>query len=42
MWVDNIKMNLAEIGGCGVDWIYLALDRNRFKVLAKRKINLPC
>jgi hypothetical protein len=23
-WVDNIKMNLREIGWVGIDWIYLA------------------
>jgi hypothetical protein len=25
-WVDNIKMDLTEIGWDGVDWIYLAQD----------------
>jgi hypothetical protein len=29
-WVDNIKMNLGEIGWSGVDWIYLAEDRNKW------------
>jgi hypothetical protein len=27
-WVDNIKMDLREIGGGGVDWIDLAQDRD--------------
>jgi hypothetical protein len=27
-WVDNIKMDLLEIGWGGVDWIGLAQDRN--------------
>jgi hypothetical protein len=26
-WVDDIKMNLAEIGWGGMDWINLAQDR---------------
>jgi hypothetical protein len=26
-WVDNIKMNLPEIGWCGMDWIHLAQHR---------------
>jgi hypothetical protein len=26
-WVDNIKMDLREIGGGGMDWIDLAWDR---------------
>jgi hypothetical protein len=29
IWVDSIKMNLADIGWRGVDWIGLAQDRNR-------------
>jgi hypothetical protein len=28
-WVDNIKMDLREIGGCGMDWIDLAQDRDQ-------------
>jgi hypothetical protein len=27
-WVDNIKMDLREIGSDGVDWIDLAQDRD--------------
>jgi hypothetical protein len=27
-WVDNIKMDLGEIGWCDVDWIVLAQDRD--------------
>jgi hypothetical protein len=27
-WVNNIKMNLREIGCGGVDWIDLAQDRD--------------
>jgi hypothetical protein len=28
-WVDNIKMDLTEIGWDGMDWIELAQDRNQ-------------
>jgi hypothetical protein len=28
-WVDNIKMDLGEIGWDGMDWIDLAQDRNQ-------------
>jgi hypothetical protein len=27
-WVDNIRMDLGEVGWCDVDWIGLAQDRN--------------
>jgi hypothetical protein len=33
MWVDNIKMYLGEIGWDGMDWINLAQDRDRWRVL---------
>jgi hypothetical protein len=29
-WVDNIRMDLGEVGWCDVDWIDLAQDRNRW------------
>jgi hypothetical protein len=28
-WLDNIKMDLGEIGWDGVDWIELAQDRDQ-------------
>jgi hypothetical protein len=28
-WVDNIRMDLREVGWGDVDWIDLAQDRNR-------------
>jgi hypothetical protein len=28
-WVDNIKVDLGEVGWGNVDWILLAQDRNR-------------
>jgi hypothetical protein len=30
MWVDNIKMDLREIGWGGVDWICVAQDRDQW------------
>jgi hypothetical protein len=32
-WVDNIKMDLGEIGWDGVDWIDLAQDRHQWRTL---------
>jgi hypothetical protein len=32
-WVDNIRMDLGEVGWGDVDWIGLAKDRNRCKLL---------
>jgi hypothetical protein len=29
--VDNIKMELSEIGCCGVDWIDLAQKRDQWR-----------
>jgi len=37
---DNIKMDLQEVG-CGViDWIELALDRDRWRALLNALMNL--
>jgi len=39
-WVDNIKMDLQEVG-CGyVDWIGLAQDRDRCRTLVSAVMNL--
>ena len=39
-WEDNIKMDLQEVGGgCG-DWMELAQDRDRWRALMNRVINL--
>jgi hypothetical protein len=32
-WMDNIKMDLQEVGGGGGDWMELAQDRDRWRVL---------
>jgi hypothetical protein len=32
-WVDNIKIDLREVGWVDVDWIGLAKDRNRWRAL---------
>ena len=38
-WEDNIKMDLQEVGrGCG-DWIELAQDRDRWRVLVSTVMN---
>jgi hypothetical protein len=39
-WVDNIKMDLLEIGWGGVDWIGLAQDRDKWRVLVNAVMNL--
>jgi hypothetical protein len=39
-WVDNIKIDLREIGWDGVDWIEMARDRNQWRVLVNTVLNL--
>jgi hypothetical protein len=39
-WVDNIRMNLGEVGWSDVDWIGLAQDRNRWRALVNSVLNL--
>jgi hypothetical protein len=38
--VDNIEMDLGEIGWDGMDWIELAQDKNQWRVLVNRVMNL--
>jgi hypothetical protein len=39
-WVDNIKMDLREIGWDGMDWIDLAQDRYQWRTLVNTVMNL--
>jgi hypothetical protein len=39
-WVDNIKMDLSEIGWDGMDWIDLAQDRDQLRALVNAVMNL--
>jgi hypothetical protein len=39
-WIDNIKIDLLEIGLNVVDWIGLAQDRYRWRALVNTVINL--
>jgi hypothetical protein len=39
-WVDNIKMDLREIGWDGMDWIDLAQDRDQWRAVVNTVMNL--
>jgi hypothetical protein len=39
-WIDNIKMDILEIGICVMDWIGLAEDRYRWRALVNTVMNL--
>jgi hypothetical protein len=39
-WVDNIKMDLREVGWDGRDWIDLAQDRDRWRAYVNAVMNL--
>jgi hypothetical protein len=39
-WVDNIRMDLGEVGWGDVDWIGLAKDRNSWRALVNLVLNL--
>ena len=38
-WEDNIKMDLQEVSYGGMDWIYLAQDRNKWRALVRTVLN---
>jgi hypothetical protein len=38
-WMDNIKMDIIEIGCAGVDWIGLAQDKNKWRALVNAVMN---
>jgi hypothetical protein len=39
-WVDNIKMDLLDIGRDGLDWIGLAQDKDKWRALVNAVMNL--
>jgi hypothetical protein len=39
-WVDNIRMDLGEIGWDGMDWIELAQDRDQWRAFVNTVMNL--
>jgi hypothetical protein len=39
-YVDNIKIDLREIGRNGVDWIAMAQDRDKWRTLVNTALNL--
>jgi hypothetical protein len=39
-WVNNIKIDLRNIIWDGVDWIDLAQDRNHWRAIVNKVINL--
>jgi hypothetical protein len=39
-WVNNIKMDLREIGWGGMDWIDLSQDRDPWRALVNTAMNL--
>jgi hypothetical protein len=40
MWKDNIKIDLREIGCCGMGWIHLSQDRDQWRALVNTAMNL--
>jgi hypothetical protein len=38
-WVDNIRMDILELGWGDVDWIGLAQDTNRWRALVNSVLN---
>jgi hypothetical protein len=38
-WEDNIKIDIQEVGWGGMDWIYLAQDRDRWRALVNAAMN---
>jgi hypothetical protein len=39
-WLDNISMDLVEVGWGDVDWIGLPQDRDRWRALVNSVLNL--
>jgi hypothetical protein len=40
MWLDNIRIDLVEVGWGDVDWIDLAQDRDRWRALVNSVLKL--
>jgi hypothetical protein len=40
-WVDNIKMDLGDMGWGGVEWIGLAQYRDKRRALVNAVMNIP-
>jgi hypothetical protein len=38
--VDNIKIDLRYVGWDGMDWIHLAQDRDQWRALVNKVMNL--
>jgi hypothetical protein len=38
-WVDNIRMDLGEVGWGNVDWTGVAQDRNRWRAVVNSVLN---
>jgi hypothetical protein len=39
-WMNNIKIDVRELSWGGMDWIYLAHDRNQWRALVNTVMNL--
>jgi hypothetical protein len=39
-WVDNLKMDLREIGWDGIDWIDLAQNRDQWRAVVNTVMNI--
>jgi len=39
IWEDKTKMDIQEVGCGGMDWIELALDRDRWRALLNAVMN---
>jgi hypothetical protein len=39
-WLDNIRMDLVEVGWGDVDWIGLAQDRDMWRALVNSVLNI--
>jgi hypothetical protein len=38
-WVDNVQMDLREVGWCGMDWIDLVQDRDQWRAVVNTVMN---